>query len=316
MRESCVVWPRWAPIVADRAAGTLARVPALEDVRHRIRHGLQQVAGASEVPRTSHAQLLAVAELARRYGGDAPTPGPDHGLGPFELKAFSQNGEDGILAEILRRCGVRDGFFVEFGAAQGVENNCAALADLLGWRGLFMEGGARDHAVLERKYRPSDRVATRCAIVSPENVEALFTEAGVPAEPDVLSIDVDGEDYWIWEALEHYRPLVVVIEYNSGLEPGRRLVQPRGSGPWDGTAFLGASLAALESLGERKGYRLVHTDLTGVNAFFVRDDAPGEFPPPDRVQRRGPNLWLHGEALDPDPEGRAFRDLDAAPPPP
>ena len=203
-------------------------MPAIEDVRHRIRHGLRQVAGASEVLRTSRSTLLAVAELARRYGGDAPAAGPHHGLGQFELRAFSQNGEDGIVAEILRRCDALDGYFVEFGAQQGVENNCAALADLLGWRGLFIEGGERDHAVLERKYRPNDRVATRWALVTPDNVETLFTDAGVPGEFDLLSIDVDGEDYWIWEAIEAHRPRVVVIEYNSGLEPGRRLVQPRG----------------------------------------------------------------------------------------
>jgi hypothetical protein len=288
-------------------------VPALEDVRHRIRHGLRQVAGASEVLRTSRSTLLAVAELARRYGGDAPAPGPFHGLSQFELRAFSQNGEDGVIAELLRRSdAVHDGFFVEFGAQQGVENNCAALADLLGWRGLFIEGAERDYAVLERKYRPVDRIATRCALVTPENVETLFAEAGVPAEPALLSIDVDGEDYWIWEAIEAYRPLLVVIEYNSGLEPGRRLVQPRGTGPWGGTSFVGASLAALESLGKRKGYRLVHTELTGNNAFFARTDVSGDFPAPDRVLRRGPNHWLRGEALQPDTEGRAYVDLDDA----
>jgi hypothetical protein len=252
-------------------------VPAIEDVRHRIRHGLRQVAGASEVLRTSRSTLLAVAELARRYGGDAPVAGAHHGLGPFELRAFSQNGEDGVIAEILRRCeALEDGYFVEFGAQQGVENNCAA----------------------------------------PDNVETLFADAGVPGEFDLLSIDVDGEDYWIWEAIEAHRPRVVVIEYNSGLEPGRRLVQPRGTGPWSGTSFVGASLAALESLGERKGYRLVHTDLTGNNAFFVRTDVPGDFPAPERVLRRGPNHWLRGEALQPDPEGRAYVDLDAAAPSP
>jgi hypothetical protein len=289
-------------------------VPDLEDVRQRIRVRLQQVAGASEVPRTSRSTLLAVAELARRHAGDAPAPGPHHGLAPFELRAFSQNGEDGVIAEILRRCDALDGYFVEFGAARGVENNCAALADLLGWRGLFLEADERDHAVLERKYRPSDRVATRRTLVTPENVEELFAAAGVAPEPELLSIDVDGEDYWIWAALERYRPLVVVIEYNSGLEPGRRLVQPRGTGPWDGSSFFGASLAALEALGERKGYRLVHTELTGNNAFFVRTDAPGDFPAPDRVLRRGPNRWLRGEALPPDAQGRAFVDLDAAAP--
>jgi hypothetical protein len=286
-------------------------VPDLEDVRHRLRVHLRQVAGASEVLRTSRSTLLAVAELSRRYAGDGPPPPPGHGLGTFELRAFSQNGEDGVIAEILRRCGALDGYFVEFGAAQGVENNCAALADLLGWRGLFMEAGEREYAVLERKYRPSDRVATKRTLVTPENAEELFAAAGVPLEPELLSIDVDGEDYWIWTALERYRPLVVVIEYNSGLEPGRRLMQPRGTGPWSGTSFFGASLAALESLGERKGYRLVHTDLTGSNAFFVRTDAPGDFPAPDRVLRHGPNHWLRGEAPPPETEGRAFVDLDA-----
>ena len=90
-----------------------APLPAIEDVRHRIRHGLRQVAGASEVLRTSRSTLLAVAELARRYGGDAPAAGAHHGLGPFELRAFSQNGEDGVIAEILRRCeAFQDGYFV------------------------------------------------------------------------------------------------------------------------------------------------------------------------------------------------------------
>ena len=125
------------------------------------------------------------------------------------------------------------------------------------------------------------------AAVTPDNVEELFVQAGVPPEPDVLSIDVDGQDYWIWEAIEACRPRVVVIEYNAVLPPGRQLVQPLGFvDRWDGTDYFGASLDAVCALAERKRYRLVHTDLGAINAFFVRSDlADGTAPPEDQSRR-------------------------------
>jgi hypothetical protein len=282
-------------------------VPGI-DVRQRVKQSLQVVAAASEVRRTDRTTMLAVAELARRHGGDAPG-GDFPDLTPFELKAFSQNGEDGVIAEILRRCGAPGRWFVEFGAAEGLENNCVALADLLGWHGLFIEAGEREFATLEAKYRPNPRVAAVRSLVTVENVAGLFSAAGVPEEPDVLSIDVDGSDYWIWQALDGYRPRLVVIEYNATLDPARRLVQPSDHGPWDGTAYFGASLGALEALAGAKGYRLVHTDLTGSNAFFVREDLAAPFPVPDDVPRRAANLFLRGERHPPDPHGRSFVDL-------
>jgi hypothetical protein len=125
--------------------------------------------------------------------------------------------------------------------------------------------------LLEDKYAAREGVKTIRARVTARNVEALFAQAGVPEEPDVVSIDVDGQDYWIWEAIERYRPRVMIVEYNSAIDPRRRLVQPDEAGrSWDGTDRYGASVAALQVLAERKGYRLVHTDLSAVNAFFVR----------------------------------------------
>jgi hypothetical protein len=282
-------------------------VPGFE-VRQRVKNSLQVLAAASEVRRTDRTTMLAVAELARRHGGEAPA-GEFRDLTPFELKAFSQNGEDGVIAEVLRRCGARERWFVEFGASEGLENNCVALADLLGWQGLFIEAGEREFATLEAKYRSNARVATVRSMVTAQNVARLFRDAGVPDEPDVLSIDVDGADYWIWEALEGYRPRLVVIEYNATLDPARRLVQPRDHGPWDGTSFFGASLGALEALGASRGYRLVHTDLTGSNAFFVREDLAASFPASEAVPRRAANLFLRGERHPPDPHGRRFVDL-------
>ena len=256
--------------------------------------------------------LLALSELMRRTGGDVPAHDPALGLAPYELKVFSQNGEDGVLAEIIRRSGAPGRWFVEFGTGPGVETNCAVLADVLKWNGLFMEAADEEYAGLERKYRSNAAVATRKTMVTPENVERLLAEHEVPAELDVLSVDVDGSDFWIWEALESHRPRIVVIEYNPALDPGRRLVQPRDTGGWRQTDFFGASIGALVSLAERKGYRFVHTELTGNNAFFVRDDLPGGYPDPEAVPRRAPNLWLGGVAHPPDPPGRDYVDLDQA----
>jgi hypothetical protein len=281
-------------------------MPTRRELRLRLRSILQSAQAAAQLPVTPRETLLAVSEYARRLGGDVPALVD---LAGFELKVFSQNGEDGVIAEIARRSGAPGQFFVEIGAGFGVENNCAALADLAGWSGLFIEAGEREFAALAHKYRPQPRVRVAQSLVTPENVDDLLSSYGAPAEPDVLTIDVDGSDYWIWEALERHRPRIVVIEYNGSLEPGRRLVQPRDSGPWSETGFYGASIDALVSLGARKGYKLVHCDLTGNNAFFVRDDLPGSYL--EDVPRRATNLWLAGVRHEPDSSGREYVDLDA-----
>jgi len=254
---------------------------------------------------------LSLATLERRRATPANDSGP---LTRDELRCFSQNGEDGVLAEIIARIGAERRFFVEFGIQDGREGNCVVLADVEGWSGLFIEANPVDYARLEAKYHRAPAVQTVSAYVSPENIEALLHDASVPEDLDVLSIDVDGQDYWIWEALGSFHPRIVVVEYNSALPAERRWVSPRGNPePWDGSDYIGSSLAAFEHLAERKGYALVHTDLTGLNAFFVRDDlVEGRFPPAEQVPRRVlPNYHLEGVSYLPDPHGRAYIDLDA-----
>jgi len=118
----------------------------------------------------------------------------------------------------------------------------------------------------------------------------------VAAEPDLCSIDVDGADYWIWRALTRYRPRVVVIEVNAALPADERWAQPEDAPPWDETDAFGASLGALRALGADKGYRLVHWDMSGVNACFVRDDLAAAVPDafPDAPVLRAPNQGLRG----------------------
>lgn len=259
---------------------------------------------------TDHAIYLCVAELVRRHARRSRT-GTARPLGRYELRGFSQNGEDGVIAEIMRRIGTSGRTFVEFGIESGREGNCVLLADVLGWSGLFIEPEAEHFRRLSAKYAANRRIQTVQSLVTPDNVERLFRDAVVAQEPDILSIDVDGADYWIWEAITSYLPRLVVVEYNAALGALRRAVQPRDhSGGWDGTDGFGASIAALEALAEVKGYRLVHTDLTGCNAFFVRADLDrGRFPPSEDVARLGqPNYFLSGHEHPHDPAIGEFVD--------
>lgn len=265
---------------------------------------------------TDRSIYLSIAELRRRYRKQ-PESKVGGRLTEFELRCFSQHGEDGVIAELLARVGIAARFFIEFGVETGREGNCVFLADVLGWEGLFIEPDEGAYPGLAAKYATAEGIRTVNAAVTPDNVEELFAQASVPREPDVLSIDVDGEDYWIWEAIEAYRPRVVVIEYNAVLPPGRQLVQPRGHHEaWDGTDYFGASLDALTALADRKGYMLAHTDLAAINAFFVRDDLAGEAAPaPDEVARRyQPNYFMQGHRHPVDPHHRPYADLAAGEP--
>jgi hypothetical protein len=113
--------------------------------------------------------------------------------------------------------------------------------------------------------------------ITRDNLQELISGNGVPREIDFLSLDVDGNDYWFWETLACISPRVACIEYNAGIGPDLSWTVPyddefeRYSKHASGF-FHGASLAALESLGRRKGYYLIGCDSTGTNAFFLRDD--------------------------------------------
>jgi hypothetical protein len=258
----------------------------------------------------------ALEELVRRYDADSagPPPSTQEALTRHEYRVFSQNGEDGVLAELLRRVGVGERWFVEFGIETGVEGNCVFLADVMGWSGLFMEPREDAALLLERKYAANPAVHTARALVTPEKVEQLFAAAGVPRELDVLSIDVDGNDYWIWRALKSYSPRIVVIEYNAQWPLHARWVQPYDpERVWQGTDNYGASLGALRSLGESKGYRFVHSELTGNNAFFVREDLDTVLPDAGLVPLRAANHFLlgAGHPTHPEPAPRII-DLDTS----
>lgn len=206
----------------------------------------------------------------------------------FGYRVCSQNDEDGIIEEIFRRIGCGDRRFVEFGVGSGLENNTAYLLHC-GWRGVWLDAVASNVGSASQALKSviaAGRLNIIPKMVSAENIEGVFRDAGVPSEPDLVSIDIDGNDFWVWSSLVNFRPRVVVIEYNAGMGPSLDWVVPYdASRPWDGSRTFGASLAALVRLGREKGYRLVGCCFAGVNAFFVRRDVAGEcFSPRDDSQ--------------------------------
>jgi hypothetical protein len=181
----------------------------------------------------------------------------------YERRVCSQNGEDGILQAIFARIGTTNRYFVEFGAGDGSQCNTRYLADRHGWRGLL----------LDARYDNPARSLHR-EFVTADNINSLFTKYHVPFEFDLLSIDIDGNDLWVWNSINpRWRPRVMIIEYNSSVGPSACLTIPYDEAfYWDGTTYFGSSLQALCALAELRGYALVACDSRGVNAFFVRTD--------------------------------------------
>ena len=221
------------------------------------------------------------------------------------FKVYSQTDEDGILQEIFRRIGVAHATFVEFGCADGMENNTVYLL-LHGWSGLWMDGDHRNGERLAKTFEPFLKAGTlrfKQAIITHENINQLLAQE--PKEIDLLSIDIDMNDYWVWSAIECISPRVVVIEYNASIHPPSALVVPYQSNRvWTGGNFFGASLSALEQLGASKGYALVGCGITGVNAYFVRHDLLGDhFAPPYTAERhyQSPNYSLFQIEMDAHP---------------
>lgn len=200
------------------------------------------------------------------------------GLERYEYSWLSQNGEDGIIRYLFDKIGFESRYFVEFGF-HAKQCNVLRLMRYEGCRGIVMDGSEENCRFFDYAADKLgiDGVKAVQAFITLDNLEELIASNGAPQEIDFLSLDVDGNDYWFWQQLECISPRVVCIEYNAGLGPElSRTV------PYDPTFeryskhpsgfFHGASLAALETLGRAKRYRLIGCDSTGTNAFFLRED--------------------------------------------
>lgn len=191
-----------------------------------------------------------------------------------ERRVFSQHGEDGVLEYLFRSIPTRKPTIIEFGAYDGLYmSNSRNLIHHHGWHALLIEADNRFYKDLHALYQGHAAVVTVNSMVTPENINQLFAEHGIARDFDVLSIDIDSIDYYVWQALIDFTPKVVVIEYNSTILPDvEYVVDPGKVAEYGGTSREGASLLSLYNLGKRKGYELVYSELSGANLFFVHQD--------------------------------------------
>lgn len=229
-----------------------------------------------------------------------------------DLKIFSQFGGDGILQYILRDVPVQERTFVELGAGDYRESNTRFLVENDNWEGLVVDGGTEHLRFLETtKLRWQHRVFGRSAFITSANVNSVISDAGFEGDIGLLSIDLDGNDYWILNSIDVIKPRVLIVEYNSVFGSTHAVVVPYDaafvcSEAHPSQLYFGASLGALAHLAVRKGYRLVATDRAGVNAFFVREDVGGSLRALEVAEAwlfaqhrmpTDPNLWLDAASL-------------------
>ncbi len=206
-------------------------------------------------------------------------------LQDVEFKVFSQWGEDGILDWIIERAQIpaRMHTFVEFGVESYQEANTRFLLYNRNWRGLVLDGGTAADAYLKSSGLALHfDITAKSAWITRDNINDLIAGAGFTGDIGVLSVDIDGNDYWVWEAIDAVRPVICVCEYNAvfgDLWPVSIPYEERFTRtlPKYSHLFYGASIVALRSLAQKKGYVFLGTTLAGNDAFFIREDYASRF---------------------------------------
>lgn len=209
-----------------------------------------------------------------------------------EFQVYSQWGEDGILQFLTGCIPIERPVFVEFGVQTYEQSNTRFLLVESGWSGLVIDGDPKNIACIRADpiyWRHN--LKAECAFIDVDNINILIQKHGITGDIGLLSVDIDGNDYWVWQAIRCIQPRIVVCEYNSVFGPDRAVTVPYDpsfvrSEAHHSFLYYGASIAALESLGQQLGYRLVGSNSAGNNAFFLRNDMPG----PEAVS--GSDAWI------------------------
>jgi hypothetical protein len=204
-------------------------------------------------------------------------------LAEVEFKVFSQFGEDGIIQYLINNIPIKNKIFIEFGVENYKESNTRFLLINNNWKGLLIDSDEKSINYIKNDdiYWKHDIKAV-CELITKENINSIFSSNGFEGDIGLLSIDIDGNDYWIWEAIEVVNPRIVICEYNSVFgckdavtipyEPNFNITKAHFS-----NLYFGASLLALCYLANKKGYIFIGCNNAGNNAFFVRKDFASTF---------------------------------------
>ena len=206
-------------------------------------------------------------------------------LGDVEFSCFSQWGEDGIINWLISNLPPIPKKFVEFGVENYQESNTRLLLYLHNWQGLVIDS-SNDHIQDIKAQDISWRyqIDAICEHISKDNINQLLEKNGMTSDIGLLSIDIDGNDYYVWQSIDIIKPVIVVVEFNAVLGDVHSITVPYNPDFFRTKAhysnlYFGASLMALIDLGKEKGYTFVGTNTNGVNAFFIRNDFASEITP-------------------------------------
>ena len=193
-----------------------------------------------------------------------------------EFKVFSQSGEDGVIQWLIKNIQVSSERFIEFGVQNYTEANTRFLLMHDNWSGLIMDGSKEniDYARHDNVCWMHDLTPVH-AFITAENINELIRENGFSGDIGILSVDIDGMDYWVWRAIDCITPDIVICEYNSRFGGERAVTLPYDASFYRTKAhysnlYFGASIRAMVQLGNEKGYALVYGNKIGSNLFFVR----------------------------------------------
>jgi hypothetical protein len=199
----------------------------------------------------------------------------------YEFKIFSQWGEDGILQHLTKAIEIRHKTFIEFGVESFMEANCRFLLMKDNWSGYVIDASSSNISILKNSYFYwKHQIDAVDAFITEENINELLAKSCFDEDLGILSIDIDGNDYYILQAINAVRPRILICEYNA-IFGARKISVPYEADFFrtrkhHSNLYFGASLSAIDFLANKKGYSLVGTNSNGCNAFFVRNDLVNE----------------------------------------
>lgn len=228
--------------------------------------------------KTQQTDILLLGELLSRQNKNLPVIDR---LADAEFKVFSQAGDDGIIQYLINKIHIPDKTFIEFGVENYIESNTRFLIKHDNWSGLVIDGSKKATDFIKADdiyYQYELNVLT--SFITAENINELISSQGLSGEIGLLSVDIDGNDYWVWKAINVVQPVIVVVEYNSVLGVEKPITVPYKpdfvrSREHYSNLYFGTSLKALCVLAEQKGYAFVGSNSIGNNAYFVKKDRLG-----------------------------------------
>ncbi|MCA0425969.1 MAG: hypothetical protein LCH37_00900 [Bacteroidetes bacterium] len=206
---------------------------------------------------------------------------PVDNLKKVEFSAFSQWGDDGIIQYLIHLLNIKEETFIEFGVGNYLEANTRFLLMNNHWRGLIFDGSERN-----MEFVKNDSISWKYDIqaiplfITRSNINDAIQKAGFTGEIGLLHIDIDGNDYWVWESINVVNPQLVIMEYNSVFGNKEAISTPYADDFYVNAAhysnlYFGGSLKAMCHLATQKGYSFVGSNSAGNNAYFVRNDKMG-----------------------------------------